>query len=111
MRRASAQGLPSSLGILQSLESTMSKRASATNVPGITDPQLLRPRVLKYLIELTDATPPLGERYEELLKGLIFDAYEHANGELGQAEQEFLDEIFDYATDYGAMEKFFDDPQ
>jgi pilus assembly protein CpaF len=89
----------------------MSKRASATNVPGITDPQLLRPRVLKYLIELTDATPPLGERYEELLKGLIFDAYEHANGELGQAEQEFLDEIFDYATDYGAMEKFFDDPQ
>jgi pilus assembly protein CpaF len=89
----------------------MSKRASATNVPGITDPQLLRPRVLKYLIELMDATPPLGERYEELLRGLIFDAYEYANGELGQAEQAFLDEIFDYATDYGAMEQFFDDPQ
>ena len=89
----------------------MSKRASAGNVPGITDPQLLRPRVLKYLIELMDATPPLGERYEELLKGLIFEAYEQANGELGQGEQAFLDEIFDYATSYGAMEQFFEDPQ
>ena len=89
----------------------MSKRASAINVPGITDPQLLRPRVLKNLIELMDSTPPLGERYEELLKGLIFEAYEHANGELGQGEQAFLDEIFDYATSYGAMEPFFDDPQ
>ena len=87
----------------------MSKRAGATNVPGITDPQLLRPRVLKYLIELMDATPPLGERYEELLRGLIFEAYEHANGELGQGEQAFLDEIFDYATSYGAMEPFFED--
>jgi pilus assembly protein CpaF len=89
----------------------MAKRSGAAHVPGITDPQLLRPRVLKYLIELMDATPPLGERYEELLKGLIFEAYEHANGDLGQGEQAFLDEIYEYATDYGAMEAFFDDPQ
>jgi pilus assembly protein CpaF len=89
----------------------MLKRASVANVPGITDPQLLRPRVLKSLIELMDSTPPLGERYDELLKGLIFEAYEHANGELGQGEQAFLDEIFDYSTSYGAMEPFFDDPQ
>jgi pilus assembly protein CpaF len=89
----------------------MAKRAGAQHVPGITDPQLLRPRVLKYLIELMDTTPPLGERYEELLKGLIFQAYEHANGDLGQGEQAFLDEIYEYATDYGAMEQFFEDPQ
>ena len=89
----------------------MTKTALAPSVPGITDPQLLRPRVLKYLIELVDETPPLGERYEELLKELIFDAYERANGDLGPGEQVFLDEIFDYATDYGAMEPFFDDPQ
>ena len=89
----------------------MTKRALAPNVPGITDPQLLRPRVLKYLLELMDETPPLGERYEELLRGLIFEAYEHANGDLGHDEQAFLDEIYEYATDYGAMEPFFDDPQ
>jgi pilus assembly protein CpaF len=88
----------------------MTKRALAPSVPGITDPQLLRPRVLKYLIELMDETPPLGERYEELLKGLIFQAYERANGELGHDEQAFLDEIYEYATDYGAMEPFFEDP-
>jgi pilus assembly protein CpaF len=89
----------------------MMKKSGAPSVPGITDPQLLRPRVLKYLIELMDATPPLGERYEELLKGLIFQAYEHANGDLGAGEQAFLDDIYEYATDYGAMEPFFDDPQ
>ena len=88
----------------------MSKRSGAANVPGITDPELLRPRVLKHLIELMDETPPLGERHEELLKALIFQAYENANGELGQLEQAFLHEIFEYATGYGAIEEFFDDP-
>src|SRR5687768_11951236 len=88
----------------------MAKKSAAPNVPGITDPELLRPRVLKYLVELSEETPPLGERYEELLRGLIFEAYENANGELGQGEQAFLDEIFDYATDYGEMAHYFDDP-
>jgi pilus assembly protein CpaF len=82
----------------------------AANVPGITDPALLRPRVLKYLVELMDETPPLGERYEELLRELIFQAYEHANGALGDREQAFLDEIYTYAASYGPMEEFFEDP-
>jgi pilus assembly protein CpaF len=89
----------------------MAKKSAAANVPGITDPELLRPRVLKHLIELVEETPPLGERYEELLRGLIFQAYENANGELGQDEPAFLNEIFRYATAYGEMDTFFDDPQ
>ena len=89
----------------------MPKKSATGNVPGITDPELLRPRVLKYLIELMEEAPPLGERYEELLRGLIFQAYEIANGELGQGEPAFLNEIFEYATDYGDMDKFFEDPQ
>ena len=89
----------------------MTKKSGTAYVPGITDAQLLRPRVLKYLMELMDETPPLGERYEELLRNLIFQAYEVANGDLGPNEQEFLDEIFDYATDYGPMAEFFDEPQ
>jgi len=89
----------------------MSKKPNALRGPGISDPELLRPRVLKYLIELADEAPPLGERYDELLKELIFQAYQNANGDLGENETHFLDEIFDYATSYGAMEEFFDDPQ
>jgi pilus assembly protein CpaF len=83
---------------------------NTARVPGISDPQLLRPRVLKYLVELADDTPPLGERYEELLKELIFQAYQQANGELGEKEPAFLEEIFNYAASYGAIENFFDDP-
>ena len=89
----------------------MAKKSSGQNVPRITDPDLLRPRVLKSLVELTEKTPPLGERYEELLRGLIFEAYETANGDLGPAEPEFLNEIFGYAAGYGPMEDFFNDPQ
>jgi pilus assembly protein CpaF len=90
---------------------SMMKKLGAPNVPGITDAELLRPRVLKYLIELMDETPPLGERYEELLRGLVFQAYEVANGDLGPNEQEFLNEIFEYATSTGAIDEFFEDPQ
>lgn len=86
------------------------KKLGAPNVPGITDAELLRPRVLKYLLELMEETPPLGERYEELLRGLVFQAYEVANGDLGPNEPSFLNEIYEYATNYGALEQFFEDP-
>jgi pilus assembly protein CpaF len=89
----------------------MANKQTRPRVPGISDPALLRPRVLKYLIELADQTPPLGERYEELLKDLIFQAYQQANGDLGEAETAFLDEIFHYAANYGPMEEYFNDPQ
>lgn len=89
----------------------MVKKSSTSRVPGISDPVLLRPRVLKNLLDLMENTPPLGERYEELLRGLIFQAYEDANGDLGEAEPAFLEEIFEYATDYGEMDEFFDDPE
>jgi len=89
----------------------MAKAMAAVGVPGISDPELLRPRVLRNLLELVDETPPLGERYEELLKELIFEAYQLANGDLGDRERTFLDEIFGYATAVGPMEQFFSDPQ
>src|ERR1043165_5584621 len=89
----------------------MANKPSKSRVPGISDPELLRPRVLKYLVELMEETPPLGERYEELLRGLVFQAYEIANGDLGANEQQFLEEIYDYAASTGAMDEFFADPQ
>jgi pilus assembly protein CpaF len=89
----------------------MAKALSAVGVPGISDPVLLRPRVLRNLLELMDETPPLGERYDELLKELIFEAYQLANGDLGEQERPFLDEIFRYATSLGPVENYFDDAQ
>jgi len=89
----------------------VANKSTKPRVPGISDADLLRPRVLKYLIELADETPPLGERYEELLKDLIFKAYLQANGDLGEDEPAFLNEIFHYAASYGPMEEHFNDPQ
>lgn len=89
----------------------MTNKQTKPRVPGISDPELLRPRVLKYLVELVEETPPLGERHEELLKDLIFEAYQNANGDLGSGEPAFLNEVFEYASSNGAMEHFFEDPQ
>ena len=89
----------------------MAKKTTTSRVPGISDPALLRPRVIKNLVELVESAPPLGERYEEKLKELIFDAYQNANGDLGDGEQAFLKEIFDYAASNGAIDEFFADPQ
>jgi pilus assembly protein CpaF len=89
----------------------MAKTMATVGVPGISDPELLRPRVLRNLLELTDETPPLGERYDELLKELIFEAYQLSNGDLGDNERPFLDEIYRYVAAYGPMEKYFEDPQ
>ena len=89
----------------------MAKAMTVAGVPGISDPELLRPRVLRHLLELTDDAPPLGERYEELLKDMIFEAYQLSNGDLGEQERPFLDEIFRYAAANGPMEQYFDDPQ
>ncbi|MGE5463731.1 MAG: CpaF family protein [Syntrophothermus sp.] len=88
----------------------MTKAMPTVGVPGISDPELLRPRVLRNLLELVDETPPLGERYEELLKELIFEAYQLSNGDLGENERPFLDDIFRYVAANGPMEDFFDDP-
>ncbi len=88
----------------------MANKPTKARVPGISDPGLLRPRVLKYLLELMDETPPLGERYEELLKDLIFQAYQQANGDLGENEPAFLQEIFNYAASEGPMAEYFNSP-
>jgi len=89
----------------------MAEKSKPSRVPGITDSELLRPRVLKNLLELMDERPPLGERYEEKLRGLIFEAYQTANGDLGEKEPIFLDNIFEYVADYGEMSQFFEDPE
>jgi pilus assembly protein CpaF len=88
----------------------MAKTLMVAGVPGISDPELLRPRVLRNLLELMEETPPLGERYEELLRELIFEAYQLANGDLGENERAFLDDIFRYAASNGAIDQFADDP-
>ncbi|HUG34859.1 MAG TPA: CpaF family protein [Anaerolineales bacterium] len=89
----------------------MSKKSAASGVPGISDPELLRPRVLRNLLELVEESPPLGERYEELLIGLIFQAYQTANGDLGAGEPAFLDEIYAQATRFNQLDEYFEDPQ
>jgi pilus assembly protein CpaF len=89
----------------------MAKKTAISNVPGISDPNLLRPRVLKNLVELMEQTPPLGERHDDLLKDLIFEAYQNANGNLGDLEPEFLKLVYEYATTDGPLEEFFADPQ
>src|SRR5204863_501276 len=45
----------------------MSNKQNKPRVPGISDPELLRPRVLKYLIELMDAHLKDGSRLNAVI--------------------------------------------
>ncbi len=72
----------------------------------------LKQKTLKALLALMDETPPLGERYEELLRDLIAQAYKNAGGRLSAAaKKKLLADVFDYATSYGPIEPYFDDPE
>jgi pilus assembly protein CpaF len=46
-----------------------------------------------------------------LLRELIFEAYQLSNGDLGDNERAFLNEIFQYATNDEILDQFAEDPQ
>ncbi len=74
--------------------------------------EALKEKVLRALLALADETPPLGEHYEELLRDLIAQAYKNAGGRLSAAaKKKLLADVFEYATSYGPIEPFFDDPE
>jgi len=88
----------------------MVKKTGVSKVPGITDPELLMPKILNNLLELMDVSPPLGDRYDEKLRALIYQAYQNANGDLGEREQEFLDEVYKHTSSDDTLDEFFEDP-
>ena len=71
-----------------------------------------RQEILKIVFYKVDMEPPVGERYESLLRQIIEASIDEHGTKLASADREALvNEIFAYVASYGPIDEFFSDPQ
>ena len=67
--------------------------------------------ILRIIYDKVDMEPPVGERYEFLLRKIIDEAIEEYGKKLTETDREALaDELFAYVASYGPIEQYFTDP-
>ena len=86
------------------------KTTSSANTVNIED--VNREDVLRIIIDKVEIEPPVGERYEFLLRQIIDAAINEYGVKLSKADRVSLaNEIFSYIASYGPISQYFDDPQ
>jgi len=86
------------------------KTTSSANTVNIED--VNREDILRIIIDKVEIEPPVGERYEFLLRQIIDAAINEYGVKLSKTDRESLaNEIFSYIASYGPISQYFDDPQ
>jgi pilus assembly protein CpaF len=71
-----------------------------------------RKAVLRAIYDKVEIDPPVGERYEFLLKAIIASAIDESGLRFSREFKEsVVNDLFSYVASYGPIERFFDDPQ
>jgi pilus assembly protein CpaF len=71
-----------------------------------------RQEILRIISDKVEIEPPVGERYESLLRKIIEASIDEHGVKLTSSDHETLvDEIFSYVASYGPIAEFFNDPQ
>ena len=71
-----------------------------------------RQDILRIIFDKVNMEPPVGERYEFLVRKIISDSIEEYGVALSEEDQEVLaKELFAYVASYGPIEQYFHDPQ
>jgi pilus assembly protein CpaF len=71
-----------------------------------------RQEILRILFDKVDKEPPVGERYEFLLRNTIETSIDENGVKLSRGNRETLiDDTFNYVASYGPIAEFFTDPQ
>ena len=71
-----------------------------------------RKEILRILFDKVDVEPPVGERYESLLRKLIDASIDQCGVRLSVSDRETLsNEIFSYITSYGPIIEYFNEPE
>lgn len=90
----------------------MPRKNSTASVATKTLDEINRENILKIVFDKVEIEPPVGERYEFLLRKIINISIEEYGEKLSKADQATLvDELFTYVASYGPIEQYFDDPQ
>lgn len=86
------------------------KTSSTTATTKLSD--VNRHSILRVVFDKVEAEPPVGERYEFLLREMISDAIDELDIVLSKADRTTLvDELFSYVASYGPIEEYFNEPQ
>ncbi|MGE5251683.1 MAG: CpaF family protein [Bacteroidota bacterium] len=71
-----------------------------------------RNSILRRIYDRVDIEPPVGERYEYLLRDIIRSSIVDAGPKLDKEGREALaEELFRYVASFGPIEQYFNDPQ
>ena len=86
------------------------KLVEAPVVDSITEDD--RRSILRTIYDKVELEPPLGERYEYLLREIIRSAITDNGLHLTREYRDTLvEDLFSYVASYGPIEQYFDDPQ
>ena len=90
----------------------MPKEKSAGSSKTVNLEEVNRQDVLRIIFDKVDIEPPVGERYESLLRQIIDAAIIEYGVKLTKTDREaFANELFSYIASYGPIEQYFNDPQ
>jgi pilus assembly protein CpaF len=71
-----------------------------------------REEIYRIISDNIETEPPVGERYESLLRNIVEASIDEHGVKLTKSDREMLvDEIFSYIASYGPIEDYFSDPQ
>jgi pilus assembly protein CpaF len=89
----------------------MPRKKSSTSTEITALESVKRQDILSIIYDKVDTEPPVGERYEFLLRKIIDESIEEYGKKLSEADHEVLaDELFAYVASYGPIEQYFTDP-
>ena len=90
----------------------MPKEKSTGSSKAVKLEEVNRQDVLRIVFDKVDTEPPVGERYESLLRQIVDAAIIEYGVKLTKTDREsFADELFSYIASYGPIEQYFNDPQ
>ena len=90
----------------------MARKKSTSSSTTVKLEDVNRQDIFKIIFDKVDLEPPVGERYEALLRKIIDAAIVEYGKKLSKANQESLaDELFSYIASFGPIEQYFNDPQ
>lgn len=90
----------------------MPRKKSTTTASTVSLEDVNRSDILRIVFDKVDMEPPVGERYEFLLRKIIDASIDEYGVKLSKADRESLvDELFTYVASFGPIEEYFNDPQ
>lgn len=90
----------------------MAKKKTSSEVATMSLESVNRKDILRIIYDKFNMEPPVGERYEFLVRKIVTEAMDEYGVALSEEDREILEnELFEYVASYGPIEPYFHDQQ